>query len=48
MSPDKALKLYTNSKLTTFEQTEILDFKEIYFLGNTDKKASAGKKASDK
>ena len=43
MLPGKALKLYMNTKLTIFENSEILDFKEIYFVGNTDKKVNASK-----
>lgn len=43
MLPEKALKLFMNTKLTTFENSEILDFKEIYFVGNTDKKVNASK-----
>ncbi|XP_069106811.1 uncharacterized protein [Argopecten irradians] len=37
MSPSEALKLYRN-KLTAFEQTEILDYPEIWFLGLEAKK----------
>ena len=43
MPPGKALKLYMNTKLTLYEQSEILDFKQIYFVGNTDKKINASK-----
>ena len=35
--PTEALKLY-RSKLSAFEQTEILDYPEIYFLGLEAKK----------
>ncbi|KAK7091820.1 hypothetical protein V1264_009455 [Littorina saxatilis] len=37
MTPSEALKLY-RSKLTAYEQTEILDYPEIYFLGLEAKK----------
>ncbi|KAJ8321892.1 hypothetical protein KUTeg_000363 [Tegillarca granosa] len=37
MTPSEALKLY-RSKLTAFEQTEILDYPEIWFLGLEAKK----------
>ena len=43
MPPGKALKIFSSTKLTTFEQSEILDFKQIYFVGNTDKKIEGSK-----
>ena len=47
MPPGKALKLYMNTKLNSFEHNEILDFKEIYFVGNTDKKINGSKLTSN-
>ena len=32
MAPGKALQFYMN-ELTEFEQVEIVDFKQVYFLG---------------
>ena len=34
MLPGKALKMYMNNGITEYEQSEILDYKSIYFIGN--------------
>lgn len=47
MPPGKALKVYMNTRLTSYEHCEILDFKQIYFVGNTDKKVDASKLKSN-
>lgn len=47
MPPGKALKLYMATKLTTYEHSEILDFKQVYFIGNTENKID-GSKLNDK
>lgn len=43
MNPGKALKLFMNNELTPYEQSEILDYKLVYFIGKTDKKIDGSK-----
>lgn len=38
MSPGNALKLFMNDGLNAFEQSEILDYNKIYYIGKTNKK----------
>lgn len=40
MTPEQALKIYGN-KLTKFEQTEILNYPQIYYVGENAKKVQA-------
>lgn len=43
MQAGRALKLFMNNGLTIYEQNEILEYKQIYFIGNTDKKIDGSK-----
>jgi dual specificity tyrosine-phosphorylation-regulated kinase 2/3/4 len=43
MPPGKALKLFMDTSLNSFEQSEILDYKQIYFVGKTQEKLSGEK-----
>ena len=43
MPPGKALKLFMQSKLTTYEHSEILDYEQVYFIGNAEKKIDGTK-----
>ena len=46
MQPGKALKIYMNNGLSEYEQSEILDYKNIYFIGNTAEKIKGSKTLS--
>lgn len=46
MPPGRALKHFMEKDLTDFEQSEILDYKIIYFIGKTDKKIEGTKQKS--
>jgi dual specificity tyrosine-phosphorylation-regulated kinase 2/3/4 len=46
MPPGKALKKYMEKDLNDYEQSEILDYKTIYFIGNTNKKLEGSKQKS--
>ncbi len=43
MHPEKALKMFGGKGLMEYEKKEILDYKNIYFIGNTEKKVEATK-----
>ena len=43
MPPGRALKLFMDKGLNEYEQSEVLDYKTIYFIGNTDKKIEGDK-----
>lgn len=43
MQAGRALKLFMNNGLTIYEQNEILEYKQVYFIGNTDKKIDGSK-----